>query len=296
MMTSSTKVTVVVATLGRPEIVAATVTHLLTRQSRKPDRVIISCVSPADAGTLVDMPGVEVITGPKGLPRQRNAAIERLGEDTSVLVFFDDDFVAADGWLECAVKVFECELGIVGFTGHMLADDIKGPGLSFEAALTLVDNDAAPEEWLLKEPYSPYGCNMAFRYDAIGTHRFDERLVLYGWLEDRDFAAALRQKGGRFVKCSGARGVHMGTKRGRVPGEQLGYSQIVNPLYMLQKGTMTVGEVADHMFRNTMSNLVRSVYPETYVDRRGRLRGNLYGLRDAISGQLEPERAATLTR
>lgn len=88
----------------------------------------------------------------------------------------------------------------------------------------------------------------------------------------------------------------MGTKRGRVPGEQLGYSQIVNPLYMLQKGTMTVGEVADHMFRNTMSNLVRSVYPETYVDRRGRLRGNLYGLRDAISGQLEPERAATLTR
>ncbi len=35
----------------------------------------------------------------------------------------------------------------------------------------------------------------------------------------------------------------MGVKGGRISGDRLGYSQIVNPLYMLRKGTMTLSQV-----------------------------------------------------
>lgn len=87
----------------------------------------------------------------------------------------------------------------------------------------------------------------------------------------------------------------MGTKRGRVAGDQLGYSQIVNPLYLLRKGTMTPIQVADHVLRNVLSNAVLTLTPEPYVDRRGRLRGNLIGFQDVLRGKLEPERAASLS-
>jgi len=135
---------------------------------------------------------------------------------------------------------------------------------------------------------------MAFRLSAIGDLKFDERLVLYGWLEDRDFGAALAKRGGRLIKCARACGVHMGVKSGRVAGDRLGYSQIVNPLYMMRKGTMTVGQVVSHIFRNITSNVTRAVRPEPYIDRKGRLRGNFRGLADVLRGRLEPERAAAI--
>ena len=144
------------------------------------------------------------------------------------------------------------------------------------------------------EPYSPYGCNMAFRAEAIGETRFDERLVLYGWLEDRDFAAALGKQGGRFVKCGEAFGVHMGVKSGRVSGDRFGYSQVINPIYMLRKGTMTGPMVANHILSNMAMNFSRAVWPEPFVDRWGRAKGNLIAIKDLLYGRLEPERAAKL--
>ena len=132
---------------------------------------------------------------------------------------------------------------------------------------------------------------MAFRLSAVGDLRFDERLVLYGWLEDRDFGGAVTNRGGRLVKCTSARGVHMGVKSGRVAGDRLGYSQVVNPIYLLGKNTMTFGEVAKQISRNVTRNLVRSAKPEPFIDRRGRLRGNLRGFADVIRGRIEPERA-----
>lgn len=123
---------------------------------------------------------------------------------------------------------------------------------------------------------------MAFRLSAARDLKFDERLVLYGWLEDRDFGAALAKRGGKLIKCANACGVHMGVKNGRVSGDRLGYSQIVNPIYLLRKGTMTYGQVAGQIFRNVASNLSRSLRPEPFIDRRGRLKGNLRGFSDVM--------------
>jgi GT2 family glycosyltransferase len=287
-------VAVVVATLGRPDIVTATLKHLLETQSLKPAAVIVSCASVEDTGEAAELPAVTVVTGPRGLAAQRNAALAALPAGIDVVVFFDDDFVSDADWLAAAARTFRDEPDVVAFTGHVLADGIKGPGLSFEEAVRIVESANSPTSYSRIEPFSPYGCNMAFRLSAIGDLRFDERLVFYGWLEDRDFGGTLAKRGGRLIKCASARGVHMGVKRGRVAGDRLGYSQVVNPIYLFRKGTMTLGQVAGQIFRNVASNVARAARPEPFIDRRGRLRGNLRGLADVLRGRFEPERAAAM--
>jgi GT2 family glycosyltransferase len=282
------------ATLGRPDVVSATLNYLLKNQTLKPATVIVSCAAREDAGEAADLPGVTVVTGPRGLAAQRNTALAALPAGIDVVVFFDDDFVADAGWLAAAADAFRDDPRVVGFTGHVLADGIKGPGLGFNDAVRIVETPAPSPDWSRIESFSPYGCNMAFRFSAIGDLKFDERLVLYGWLEDRDFGAALAMRGGWLVKCASARGVHMGVKSGRVAGDRLGYSQIVNPIYMMRKGTMTVGQVAGQIFRNVASNVAGAVRPEPFIDRRGRLRGNIRGFADVIRGRIEPERAAAI--
>ncbi|QGY04189.1 glycosyltransferase [Methylobacterium mesophilicum SR1.6/6] len=284
-------VAVVIATLGRPGIVTQTLQRILDRQTHKPAAVIVSCTAVADAGEAAANPDVTIVTGRPGLAAQRNAALAALPDSIDVVAFFDDDFVPAADWLSIATRQFRDEPDLVGFTGQVIADGIKGPGLQFDEVDRLLNALQAVEPTALIDGYSPYGCNMAFRRSAIGTLRFDERLVLYGWLEDRDFGAALAAKGGRLVQCMEARGVHLGVKSGRVSGDRLGYSQVVNPLYMLRKGTMTFSQVTGQIFRNVVSNLARWPVPESFIDRRGRLRGNVKGAMDALRGRVEPERA-----
>ena len=285
---------VAVATRGRPEVVTRTVARLVATQTQPLVGVIVSCATFADAGACATIPGVQVVTARPGLAAQRNAALEALPSDAEIVVFFDDDFVADADWVAAAAEVFRDEPDVVALTGDVLADDIKGPGFSFDEAEALVESSHPTPDWTTIEPFSPYGCNMAYRISAIRDLRFDERLVLYGWLEDRDFAAALAHRGGRFIKTASARGVHMGAKAGRLRGERLGYSQVINPLYMNRKGTMKLSLVAGQMARNVGSNLAGVFRPEPHVDRIGRLRGNLRGFFDAARGQIDPERAALL--
>ena len=289
-------VAVVIATLGRPEVVEQTLRRILDRQSYRPTSIIISCIKHEDIGRAALWPEIRVVTGPPGLAAQRNTALSILPENTDIIVFFDDDFVPSSNWLSAVLKTFQENPDIVGVTGNVLEDGIKGPGLSYDTVDQLLSNNSSMTLNSLIEPYSPYGCNMAFRFSAIGSLRFDERLVLYGWMEDRDFGAGLAAKGGRLVKCLAASGVHMGVKSGRIPGQRLGYSQVINPLYLLYKGTMTRSQVFDHLFRNIASNLFRSISPEPFIDRRGRLIGNLRGIRDALLGRLEPERALGINK
>uniref|UniRef100_UPI0005B2AA5C glycosyltransferase family 2 protein n=1 Tax=Methylobacterium sp. B34 TaxID=95563 RepID=UPI0005B2AA5C len=283
---------VIIATIGRPEVLTGTVQRILGKQTFKPDILIVSCKDAEDCGSAADWPGVRVVTGPPGLAAQRNTALEVLPDSIDIVTFFDDDFVPAADWLEVVVQLFQNEPSIAGVTGEVIADGIKGPGLNFEHADRLIDFLKIAEASPLIEQYSPYGCNMAFRRSAIHGMHFDEKLVLYGWLEDRDFGASLAARGGRIVKCAQARGVHMGVKRGRISGLRLGYSQIVNPIYMMKKGTMTPQETCGQIFRNLCSNLFKCAMPEKFIDRRGRLLGNLIGISDVLRGRINPQRAA----
>ena len=138
-----------------------------------------------------------------------------------------------------------------------------------------------------------YGCNMAFRAASIGSQRFDERLPLYGWQEDLDFCGGLRGRG-RIVRTNRVWGVHLGAKRGKGSEVRLGYSQIINPAYIVRKGNMSIAYASRLVSKNLLANLVKSIRPESYIDRRGRLRGNLIGMFHLVTGRLTPEYALKL--
>jgi GT2 family glycosyltransferase len=290
------QIVVAIATVGRPAVLRATL-NMIARQTRAPDRILVAPVCDADLDdSEPSVYGFERVAAPRGLCAQRNAILARAGQD-DLIIFFDDDFFPCRDYLAAVERAFLEEPDIVMTTGTVLFDDVKGPGLSVEAGKRMIEEaerKLAPVGPRLPI-YNAYGCNMAFRLEPIRRGvLFDERLPLYGWLEDVDFSRRLAPFG-RIVKLPDACGVHLGSKSGRTSGVRYGYSQIVNPLYMVRKGTMAPGRAWSQVWRNIAMNVARSPVPEAYVDRRGRLRGNVLGFIDAVRGLEKPEKINSLT-
>ena len=178
----------------------------------------------------------------------------------------------------------------------MLADGIGASGLSYDRARAILrDSDPLPRNRDMIDVNNGYGCNMALRTAPIQRHalRFDEALPLYGWLEDVDFCARLARHG-RCVKCHALRGVHLGAKGGRTSGLRLGYSQVANPIYLAGRASMRRGHALRMIGRNMLANAAKSLRPEPWIDRRGRLRGNVMALADLLSGRMSPLRVLDL--
>jgi hypothetical protein len=176
-----------------------------------------------------------------------------------------------------------------------LGDGAHGPGLSLAQGLELLRSVPQTPSVEFEPRAGTYGCNMAFRMAPIQANqlRFDENLPLYGWQEDIDFS--LRQAPfGRTLKCYRLIGVHLGVKAGRTSGVRFGYSQIANPIYLINKGTMSWQHAKMLMWRNIAANLLRSLYPEPWIDRKGRLKGNLIALADVLTSRLSPMRILKL--
>jgi GT2 family glycosyltransferase len=292
------KVVVGIPTAGRREQLARTLAEL-AKQRRAPDRVLICPAGEHDydeaGGRVLPCP-VHVLRGPRGLTPQRNAIIEA-APDADILVFFDDDFYPLPDYLEQVVALFVAQPDIVVATNQPLLDGAVGPGLSHDEAQLALDRLSGPPAVPMRivPTYGGYGCNMALRMDPVVRHavRFDEKLPLYGWLEDIDFSRRLAAHG-RIVKCSSLRGVHLGTKRGRTSGLKLGYSQVANPVYMLRKGSMSFEYAFKQLGRNVAKNVARALWPEPWIDRRGRLKGNVLAVLDLLRGRITPERIQTL--
>lgn len=283
------------ATAGRPAVMGETLARI-ARQSRPPDAIIVCAPSADDVAPDAARLGAEIVTGPRGLTRQRNAILDRLA-NFDIVCFLDDDFVMEADYLAALEQAFLTDPGLVGATGVVIADGITGPGIGFaEADLRLAALGPAQTGSAVRSVYNAYGCNMAFRLAAVraGTLRFDESLPRYGWLEDVDFsrqAAAF----GRLARIEGARGVHLGVKGGRQSGLCFGYSQIANPVHLVRKGSFAARRAAWLMGRNVAMNLLKLGRPEPHVDRRGRVAGNLAALGDLLRGRLRPERIESLT-
>lgn len=285
---------VLIATSGRPRIVADLVRSLET-QTRRPDRIVCVGATPADIAQIEPGPTTSAIVGRRGSAHQRNDALELGGALFDTIVFFDDDFVPSRFWLERAEQLFANFPEFVSLTGNVLADGDRTAGVPWEEARAIVARrDAnAFRDFSIEAEVGPYGCNMAFRGSAIRDMRFDERLPLYAWLEDKDFGERAHARGA-YGKAALLWGVHMGAKDGKTPGVRLGYSQVANAVYLVRKGTVGASFALRLVAGNIASNLSRSLRPEAWIDRRGRLRGNLIALADAAIGRLAPERVAEL--
>lgn len=289
-------VAVVVASLGRPELIGQ-MASLMKEQTSRPEMLLFSVVSDADCpGGLVRSNRLQVIKGRKGLCAQRNSALEWLAGRYDIVVFYDDDFVPSRFSIERIRQFFATHPEVAGATGNVLSDGINSRGISYRKAREILrkhEEENFSPVCIVMGLHGLYGCNMAYRASAIGDLRFDERLKLYAWQEDIDFAARAARRG-RIVKTFAFAGVHLGAKIGRTPGTRLGYSQIINPSYLVRKGTMRKSFAARLMIRNVLANHLRSIRPEPWVDRWGRAKGNWIGILDLARGRLTPERIESL--
>jgi GT2 family glycosyltransferase len=284
-----------IATRGRPAILAETIAFL-ANQERQPDQILVAYAERADiADALERFPHVTFIRAELGLTRQRNAILT-FAADSDIVLFIDDDFYLDRRYLQVTERFFLENPDVVASTGRVLADDVKGPGLTVAQAKLIVAAGAGVQvEQRITPAFFAYGCNMCLRMAPIREHRlrFDETLPLYGWYEDWDFSRRLAVFGS-IVHISDACGVHLSVKTGRIPGVRLGYAQVANPIYLARKGTFPWSHVFKFIVGPCLKNLVRSLAPESHVDRPGRFRGNLVAFRDLLSGTLSPEQIINL--
>jgi GT2 family glycosyltransferase len=287
-----------IATTKRREVLTQTIA-ILAAQTRLPDRVVICPVTNEDVDqqSLRNFPApAVVVNGPIGLPAQRNKILAGVA-DADVIIFFDDDYFADKHYIENLEKIFLARPDVIGATGFLLADGALGPGLAVEQGLNILRSAPNSSRSLdeLIDWDSTYGCNMSFRMEPIRKHDilFDENLPLYGWQEDIDFSRRVGRYG-RIVLSGMLSGVHLGIKVGRTSGVRFGYSQIANPVYLIRKGSMPRLFANKIMWRNIAANLVRSFWPEPWIDRKGRLKGNLLAVIDIIRGRISPGRILEL--
>ena len=287
------------ATAGRAALLGETLDEL-AQQTRAPDLVFICPASPADAPpepVLSRQPyPVRLVEGPRGLCAQRNRILDAAA-DFDLVVFFDDDFFPKPDYLENLEAVALRHPRAVVITGQVLADGATGPGVQPAEAREILRSDRLVYGEGERRVYNGYGCNMTMRIAPIqASHlRFDEALPLYGWLEDVDFSRRLViASDGEALWSPECRGVHLGVKSGRVSGVRFGYSQIANPLHIHAKGAISTQWMLTQMGRNLAANAAKFMKPEPWVDRRGRVKGNLMAFRDMLGGRLKPENILAL--
>ncbi len=296
---------IIICSKGRPEILSETV-RSLALQSVSPGQVLLVVTSPADIeeATLrsLALPHLEVLFSAPGAARQRNAGIERLAAGTEYACFFDDDMELQRDFIHHALQFLGRVPTVMALSGRMLRDSCASRA---EAAALVAAFDPQNEprcagqfrnrgqHWVL------HGCNMVIRTSVLAYERFDERLPRYSYAEDYDLSVRLRHYGyvGRLANCIG---VHLRTASGRVNGKQVGYSQVANNWYFLQKGVSHLNFPASHIrftyitARLMIRHLAGSLRSREREAAALLLRGNLLAVRDILAGKSAPERILEL--
>jgi GT2 family glycosyltransferase len=289
-----TTVAVVVASAGRPELLAEAIESLSAQTAvdfvgvaSVPDELSL----PTDRSLLG---GWKVLTGVRGAAAQRNAGLDAV-QGVDVVAFFDDDSVVRADYLANALRFLDTHPGYLGLTGHVLIDGATAGEVDREtAAAALAGSATAGDSGRWRPSRELYGCNFVVRMSGAPHLRFDDRLPLYSWLEDHDFARRL-MKFGPLARLDDCVIVHRGVgSGGRQAHMRLGYSQVMNPIYLARKGSFPVWLAAEQLFRPTAKNALLSVGGSSAAWRRERLRGNGVAARDIFRGRITPERIVDL--
>lgn len=284
------EVAVVLASAGRPELLAEAVENC----SRLDGVTFLGVVSvpderslPTDVDALHDW---QVVSGVRGLAAQRNNALDSLpGSD--IVAFFDDDSMVRADYLRRAVEFLDAHPDVLGLTGRVLLDGAVSGEVDRETARAALEESAtAPVTGTWRPTRELYGCNFVVRVSGVPELRFDARLPLYSWLEDHDFARRLRRHGA-LAEVDDCVIVHRAAASGgRQAHGRLGYSQVMNPVYLQRTGSFPRWLAAQQLFRPVAKNLLLSVAGRSAGWRRERVRGNWAAARDVLRGHITPER------
>ena len=293
-MPGNIRLAVVLASAGRPALLA----EVLRCCSAQFDVDFLGVVSVPDEASLPEdralLADWQVVTGTRGLAAQRNAALDVI-QDADVVAFFDDDAVLRPDYLRNAVSFLDQHPEVVALTGRVLRDGAtSGEVSAAEAAEVLARSAAEPPTEAWRRTRELYGCNFIARGGVARRERFDDRLPLYSWLEDHDFARRCMRHG-QLAKVDDCVIVHRAAASGgRQAHRRLGYSQLMNPVYLFRKGSFPLWLAAWEAFRPVAKNLLYAVAGGSRYWRRERLGGNLAAAADVVHGRLTPERIRQL--
>jgi GT2 family glycosyltransferase len=291
---TTTTIAVALASAGRPELLAEALASCAAQRGvtftgivSVPDEASL----PADHAVL---DGWTIVTGARGLAAQRNAALDAVG-DVDLVAFFDDDAVLRPDYLANAVRFLSYRPDVVGLTGRVLLDGATLGEVDRAAAADALARSAttgATARW--RPARELYGCNFVARAVPAVELRFDARLPFYSWLEDHDFARRLMRRG-LLAEVDDCVIVHRGAASGgRQSHLRLGYSQVMNPVYLHRKGSFPAWLAVQQIFRPVAKNLALAAVGRASPWRRERLRGNVLAVCDVLRGRITPERITRL--
>jgi GT2 family glycosyltransferase len=299
-MTAHSTLAVGIPTRGRPVILRETLLDL-AQQTRPPQSVFVAFFEDSDIGNLPEeFPQINFLrgTGSGGSCSQRNRLLNAIGTDFELVFIMDDDCYLHRDYLLRLEETFAADATVLGVTGKILENGALGAGLRGDYARGILAAVARVPSLAEAPPFDIFntdGCNMGFRTTALAQLglRFDENMPGYAWYEDIDFSRQLLPHG-RVVLIPGAQAIHLGAKVGKTSGRRYGYSQVANPIYLARKGTYPWPNMFRSITKNMAANLIKTLRPEPYIDRRGRLAGNLIAFRDLLQGRMRPDRILSL--
>lgn len=290
---------VVIATTGRKALITETLISLLGRDSL-PACIVISG---AKEGDLPDIESFEsevnlilTLSPEKGAATQRNHGLTQLPKDIDFVSFLDDDVEMHNSYFAEVRHVFESSPELVAFSGMVMVNGDIEPQQARQRLDAHVIPKGMPSFGYLRNKWPGlYGCAMNMRREIIDRVKFDDNLPLYSLGEDIEVGFRLSQYGavGGSARCPL---VHLATKTGRIAEVGVGYAQIVNYLYFVNKdiGYPRLRCYFERMMQIPFANLVYTFFPQldSYraVDRKGRLRGNMIAFQDLIIGKAHPSR------
>ncbi|WP_295695552.1 glycosyltransferase family 2 protein [Lapillicoccus sp.] len=293
-MTSSPTIAVVLASAGRSALLAEAL-----QTCRRQTTLFVGVVSVPDDASLPDdrslLEGWQVVTGTRGLAAQRNAGLRVLDDEVELVAYFDDDAVLHPDYLRRAGAFMAEHPGVVAMTGRVALDGVTKAEIPLGQAETVLrEIDDWPPSGQWRPGRTLYGANFVARTSVARGELFDERLPLYSWLEDHDFARRCLRHG-VVAHVDDCVIVHRAAASGgREAHKRLGYSQFMNPWYLWRKGSFPLWLMVEQIFRVLAKNIVRSTGGPESGWRRERLVGNLMGVGDAARGRVTPERIRVL--
>jgi GT2 family glycosyltransferase len=211
---SSVRFSVVIPTIGRPELIARIVTNVCNCRPA-PHEIVVVDGDPAGSaqqavvGAVALLPErtthVECIQSEVGASRQRNVGIAASTGD--VVVFLDDDVVVPNDLFAKLAYEYQ-DTFVVGVTGRIVepqAHRIGAPG----SVLWRLLFAGVPQGRFTRFGFPNYvhsvseprdvefmiGCFMSGRRDAAASVLFDESFRGYSIVEDEDFSCRLARVG-----------------------------------------------------------------------------------------------------
>ncbi|MGA9632708.1 MAG: hypothetical protein WBQ63_14880, partial [Candidatus Acidiferrales bacterium] len=226
---------------------------------------------------------------------QRNVGLDQIKCGCDLVAFFDDDIELSEFYLEEMARLFSKREDILIASGKLIHDGGRSTILTRIQAKKLCDAyDQSQAHSDMPGRYSPadsaYGCNMVVRYSAARKVRFDETLPLYAWLEDRDYSHRVTKHLRAPVELESAVAVHLGSRSGRIGGVRMGFSEVINPIYLWAKNrTFSLRHlVVQYWIRCFVGNVLGILTRDSEYDRMGLLRGNLIGFWHLLKGSWDP--------